>query len=1013
MYEALFTREMSDGYTLFSEKKRMRVARVRKGDQAVTMYDELDGAAGVQGPRASIGYDIDLPREQVIDFAYRYDYADKRMHGPEDFTRYFNTYVRPFLLKHGSGPGPSSARFAVSLPQMGLAGLRGQTATVVVSKRYETFEGRRFALIEFTVPAFSYTSIDGERLTHWANGAAITNEGGGVTYYLAVRHRAAAGAGKTGARPMHFEQSEHAMDEEGHPLLDLKRFAAGKALIGKALAGETGRSTHQLAFGPDPVTQSNFDRSFFAAAMGLTAIGLSVAEGAPNQPGASAAAGNGGANASANGQAQGINAVSNGTINAGGQQVRLPSRPGSTPPAPSSPPPRPFLPLPGQENLPGAMQPPPAPPPRPVPPAPPPRYSLPIPGIDPGTPAPPPVTEPTPPPRRPGPPPVTEPPPPPRPPAPPPVTEPPPRVTPPAPPPPRVTPPAPPPAQVTPPPGNAGAPPPGMLQRLGDTIRNSRAGRLAGALANSKGGRILGGLSTGFNVYGAGAEVNRGLNFDPSRATNADYDALNNRYVTNGAGYFAWDMFGILTSAADPVNAIATMTRTAIRSGDDVMLSYLGAMDAERQRQSALQDELVMQKRRAQQLNRRAREANEAENQRVFDRISQLQREIERSKQYSQRQSDLLRQHIRNQNERRQAAVEEEEFEQPQLPDGPGYPTVSAEKRKEIAKRAREKKQRLALEAAFGEVSDWGEALGEDSAAWDAIRADGGGQDGEGGGIWTELDDIDFEADLLEQMLDGLTLADELREGKDNGLKKMRERHPELEDVFGDFIENNMFDFGGLDGRGLSGTVATDLSPYAEWLLGQDINRLNALARAAGYPNLASALNDWRNLTKKATDDKFRQWAWSPGAFSGTIGSWASEQQHELARAQVLLGDLLNDSRFIESTAGLTDLAISGTTLSTIFRDFGLEDGDVIEITIQQLGRVLFTQTLTLTNAGTAIETNMRRGVGVVNIKALNEGFASPNTAEITIDNVTDGDSVQQYSLRTGENATLRVQTGR
>ena len=90
-----------------------------------------------------------------------------------------------------------------------------------------------------------------------------------------------------------------------------------------------------------------------------------------------------------------------------------------------------------------------------------------------------------------------------------------------------------------------------------------------------------------------------------------------------------------------------------------------------------------------------------------------------------------------------------------------------------------------------------------------------------------------------------------------------------------------------------------------------------------------------------------------------------------------------------------------------------LRNGDVIEITIQQLGRVLFTQTLTLTNAGTAIETNMRRGVGVVNIKALNEGFASPNTAEITINNVTDGDSVQQYSLRTGENATLRVQTGR
>lgn len=211
----------------------------------------------------------------------------------------------------------------------------------------------------------------------------------------------------------------------------------------------------------------------------------------------------------------------------------------------------------------------------------------------------------------------------------------------------------------------------------------------------------------------------------------------------------------------------------------------------------------------------------------------------------------------------------------------------------------------------------------------------------------------------------------------------------------------------------MSGRVATDLGPWREWLATQNIAYLEQLARAGGYPNLAAALTDSRNLLRQARDTGFRQWAWGPSVSSGAIGIWASEAQHNLGRAQVLLGDLLQQSRAFESTGGLTDVGISGLDLAYILRDFGLEDGDIVDVRIEQFGRTIFSTRLSLLNAGTAFQQTLRPGLARLVITAVNEGFASPNTAEVRLNNVTSGNATQSYSLRTGETATLRIETNR
>lgn len=212
----------------------------------------------------------------------------------------------------------------------------------------------------------------------------------------------------------------------------------------------------------------------------------------------------------------------------------------------------------------------------------------------------------------------------------------------------------------------------------------------------------------------------------------------------------------------------------------------------------------------------------------------------------------------------------------------------------------------------------------------------------------------------------------------------------------------------------LSGTVETDLSQWAEWLATQDIRKLTQLALQAGYPNLASALADWKNLTRNAADDGYRKWAMAPPSCGGYIGCGPNYLgRWTMKKSQLLLGDILADSRDIFSTAGLSDVAISGFLLNYLLRDFGLEDGDIVDVVIKQFGRIISKTQLSLLNDGTDFRIALRPGVASVEITAVNEGAISPNTAQIRIENVKEGDAVQSYSLLTGEVAVLRVEPGR
>lgn len=230
------------------------------------------------------------------------------------------------------------------------------------------------------------------------------------------------------------------------------------------------------------------------------------------------------------------------------------------------------------------------------------------------------------------------------------------------------------------------------------------------------------------------------------------------------------------------------------------------------------------------------------------------------------------------------------------------------------------------------------------------------------------------------------------------------------------------FDYFGLDDdsedskRGLlKGKVETDLSKWDEWLATQDRRKLERLAIQAGYPNLASALNDARNLIRLADDPGFRRWANNQPACGGYIGCGPPGALQGLwtqKRSQLALGDILGDSRDVFSTAGLSDIAISGRTLTYFLSDFGVEDGDIVDVSVTQFGRRLFNQRVNLTNIGIRLDQSLRPGVATVNITAVNEGAISPNTAAINLLNVSDGDDAQTYSLLTGDQAILRVNVG-
>jgi len=234
---------------------------------------------------------------------------------------------------------------------------------------------------------------------------------------------------------------------------------------------------------------------------------------------------------------------------------------------------------------------------------------------------------------------------------------------------------------------------------------------------------------------------------------------------------------------------------------------------------------------------------------------------------------------------------------------------------------------------------------------------------------------------------------------------------PKLRSGFGEreeFYTNNAFNY-----TSMVGVVATDLSRWQEWLMTQNMRELERLADNAGYPNLASALADAQNILRQSQDPGYRQWALQAPSCNGPAGCGPSylERWH-MKTSIVALGDILNDSRDVFSTGGFSDIGISSLNLSYLLRDNALEDGDIVRVRITQFGRVIYEGQISLTNLGQIFNLGLGRGVASLEIFAVNEGTARPNTAQITVDDVVRGQATQSYSLATGETATLRIEAG-
>lgn len=222
------------------------------------------------------------------------------------------------------------------------------------------------------------------------------------------------------------------------------------------------------------------------------------------------------------------------------------------------------------------------------------------------------------------------------------------------------------------------------------------------------------------------------------------------------------------------------------------------------------------------------------------------------------------------------------------------------------------------------------------------------------------------------------------------------------------FVHNNAFDY-----LSMVGIVETDLSRWGEWLATQNVRELERLASQIGYPNLASALADAENLIRQSQDPGYRQWALQAPSCNGPAGCGPSYlERWWMKQSVVALGDILADSRDIFSTGGFSDIGISGLDLSYLLRDHSLEDGDIVQIRISQFGKAIYEGTVNLTNAGEAFGMLLGKGVASLEIYAVNEGYSSPNTAQITVDKVVRGEATQTYSLNTGQTATLRIEAG-
>jgi|GEM_PF-5291756 len=1003
MYRLRLMTQTFDGAKEFSHTQEAGVARMRKGNESYTRMDFNDGAVVIeQSDKTNLGT---FKNTTGAEAEFKYNYETNTLSGHNAVAPYFNTYIRPQLAGNPELGADAKWTKEMTLAEVGASVSSGKKLSLDLERKYFTHEGVDYALIRYAIPAFSYSSNDGVPVIHWGQGVALTDPGFGVIYWSATLHRAIAqNPGEEAARPYRYAKTIAAVGDDGSPLIDPRKIKEVSRYFDEYYAPT---KTGVLPFVSE---KYGVDQTPIVLAANLDQMALSIAENSPNQTGNTSGQNSNGVNGvevatSALGLLDKVVAVGNvveqqsnetktlfndknmrttnrlmervmsfsdktmelnkrltdilvendklqdGITSAIDATEELAKKSGAFELLPDSA----IKSLDQIEDNLVELD----------------KIQKELSALD------------------------------------------------------------------------------GERQTLSKVLKALPIEEFTDVMerfGNSKGGKALSVFSHVMNVNTVRVAGKNVYTASTTDLSSGDLP-LTRKYGTKGAfADLMLDVAGMMANAVAGEKAAAVSDALALTSGSvgDLYISAKAKLDMDRREIEIFKEGLRLQ--------------GKLEELKSQKRNTEINEEIDSTRKELSSLAGLL-EGIQNPEpwtiyhpnwdpktnnwkpgtrqwkaEQAELAKLREKSSEPSKEDWDRFNKAMSELRDPYPKGPKYvQKNKPTPEQQYSDIPDW-------------LKKE-----------WEEL-----PAKLRKAELDRYQEA-KLQAQKEAYEQRQADRHqrildmrdgpvtfdavefepvvfepvtweppvweppvwapPEFDAPIQSIIEFTKFDGSEDDNwlgfasvvayqyQNMSGIIETDLSKYEEFIALHGLRKLERLALQAGYPNLASALNDWENLVAKANDQGFRQWAGrAPVCYMACVniqGQWTQKL------SQLALGDILLDSRDLFSTAGLSDVSIGSLLLSIFINDFALEDGDAIRIIVSQFGREIFNSSFVLTNAGQQIDVQLRPGVAGVEITALNTGEFPPNTAAVAISGVTSGESQQAYSLDEGEQGVLRVNTGR
>ena len=162
-------------------------------------------------------------------------------------------------------------------------------------------------------------------------------------------------------------------------------------------------------------------------------------------------------------------------------------------------------------------------------------------------------------------------------------------------------------------------------------------------------------------------------------------------------------------------------------------------------------------------------------------------------------------------------------------------------------------------------------------------------------------------------------------------------------------------------------------------------------------------------------------YAADPGAQSWTVPLDIELHDADVFQAKLTIMDGTVQTKILEerysppfkivragNNAGLSDVTVSARHITITLTDDGaLVDGDRVDVFLNGV-KVIDNHTL-VGGAGTVFALDLLSGSNELRVTALNEGTSPPNTAQLTISDVTAGQAVQSWRLLEGQSGSLVI----